>query len=150
MIMEYTTVSNLRYVKADHSAIDMDVFFTALNETVPFTATSSDPEPHCVELYNRAAAGDFGEIAEYVEPPPVVPVSVTAAQGGIALIQAGLMDDVQAVVDAPETPAEVKWAWTHAQDWQRNSPALNYLADQAGITQTQMDDLFIAAAQIQA
>lgn len=38
-------------------------------EPVPFTASPDDPEPHGVELYNRARAGEFGEIAPYVEPP---------------------------------------------------------------------------------
>jgi len=86
-----------------------------------------------------------------VEEPVVLPPSqVTAAQGGIALIQAGLMDSVQQVADAQETPAEVKWAWQRAQDWQRDSAALAYLSQRAGISDEQMDDLFIAAIQIQA
>lgn len=80
--------------------------------------------------------------------PNVPPQTVTAAQGGIALIQAGLMNAVQAVVDAPETPPEVRWAWAHATTWDRSSPALAYLANAAGITQEQMDALFIAAAGI--
>lgn len=39
-------------------------------EPVPFTASPDDTEPHGVELYNRAMAGEFGEIAPFVEPPP--------------------------------------------------------------------------------
>lgn len=38
-------------------------------EPVPFTASPDDSEPHGVELYNRAMAGEFGEISPYVEPP---------------------------------------------------------------------------------
>lgn len=38
-------------------------------EPVPFTASPNDCEPHGVELYNRAMAGEFGHIAPYVEPP---------------------------------------------------------------------------------
>lgn len=81
---------------------------------------------------------------------PAIPQTVTATQGGIALIQAGLMNGVQAVVDATETPPEVKWAWSRSQTWERDSDALGYLAQKAGLTDKQMDDLFIAAAQIQA
>ena len=80
--------------------------------------------------------------------PPGPPQSVTAAQGGIALIQAGLMDAVQSVVDATETPAEIKWAWTRATTWNRDSPALAYLSNAAGITSAQMDALFVEAAGI--
>lgn len=83
---------------------------------------------------------------EPVEPGP--PLAVSAAQGGIALIRAGLMDDVQAAADAPDTPPEIKWAWSKATVWERNSPAFNYLADKAGITDAQKDALFVDAAQI--
>jgi len=81
---------------------------------------------------------------------PTVPQSVTAAQGGIALIQAGLMTVVQEAVDAPDTPADVKWAWARAATWERGSAALAYLADKAGITAQQMDDLFVSAAESEA
>jgi hypothetical protein len=83
-------------------------------------------------------------------PPDPVPQTVGAAQGGIALIKAGLMDAVQAAVDAVDTPPEVKWAFNRAATWQRRSPALAYLAQKAGITDAQMDSLFIAADVIKA
>lgn len=35
---------------------------------IPFTASPHDPEQHGREIYAAAMAGDFGEIAEYVEP----------------------------------------------------------------------------------
>lgn len=37
-------------------------------EEMPFGATTWDPEPHGIDLYNRAKAGEFGEIAAYVAP----------------------------------------------------------------------------------
>lgn len=77
-------------------------------------------------------------------PPP----SVSAAQGGIALIRAGLMDDAQAAVDDPTTPDEVKWAWAKATIWDRTSPAFNYIADKAGITEAQKDALFVDASHV--
>lgn len=98
--------------------------------------------------------GGFAVIDPPAPPPAPDPVdpgplqSVSAAQGGIALIRAGLMDDVQAAVDAPDMPAEVKWAWDKATIWERNSPAFNYIADKAGITDAQKDALFIDANQI--
>ena len=33
---------------------------------MPFGATSYDPMPHGVDLYNRAKAGEFGEVALYI------------------------------------------------------------------------------------
>jgi hypothetical protein len=35
-------------------------------EEMPFNATSYDPEPHGVDLYNRAKAGEFGSVAPFV------------------------------------------------------------------------------------
>ena len=44
------------------------VKFEEFNEELPFLATSFDPEPHGVDLFNRAKAGEFGEVAPYVPP----------------------------------------------------------------------------------
>lgn len=100
--------------------------FALIDPPKPDTPDEPDPDP--------------------VDPGP--PQSVTAAQGGIALIRAGLMDDVQNAADAPDTPAEVKWAWAKATIWERQSPALLYLADKAGISSETMDALFVDADQI--
>lgn len=83
------------------------------------------------------------------DPPVAVPVQVvTAAQGGIALIRAGLMEAVQAAANAADTPAEVKWAFDKATEWDRGSAAFNFLADKAGISEAQRDALFEEAALI--
>lgn len=99
---------------------------------------SSSPQP------------DLG-LTEYVDEylmPITIPQSVTAAQGGIALIRAGKMESVTAVADAPSTPPDVAWAFNRAQTWERRSPMLTYLASKAGISDTELDDLFIMAASI--
>ena len=41
---------------------------TTRGETGPFLATSNDPEAHGRDLFDRAMAGEFGEIAPYVAP----------------------------------------------------------------------------------
>lgn len=131
-----------------YEKMDTDADITTLfhPDLVWLDVTPITPQP---EVGWRYDGTEFAPPLE-VAPVVVVPSVVTAAQGGIALIQAGLMTAVQAVVDAADTPAEVKWAWQRAQDWQRDSPALAYLAQRAGISKKQMDDLFIAAPLIQA
>jgi hypothetical protein len=49
-------------------AIHLTVKFAEFNEEIPFTATSYDPMSYGVDLYNRAKAGEFGTIADYVAP----------------------------------------------------------------------------------
>jgi hypothetical protein len=55
----------------DGQQILLTVKFNEFNEEFPFNATSFDPEPHGVDLYNRAKNNEFGEIASYV--PPLTP-----------------------------------------------------------------------------
>jgi hypothetical protein len=61
------------------NAIVLVVKWEEFNEEMPFGATSYDPMPHGVDLYNRAKAGEFGSIAPFV-PPEVVQPSSQGAQ----------------------------------------------------------------------
>ena len=85
---------------------------------------------------------------ELVEPVPDV---ITPRQAKIALLQAGLLDDVEAAVAAipDETTrriAQVEWEYAHEvrRDW----PLLVQVAAQMGLTDVQVDELFLAGARI--
>lgn len=52
----------------DGQQIFLIVKFAEFNTELPFTATSFDPMPYGVELYNRAKAGEFGAIAKFIDP----------------------------------------------------------------------------------
>ena len=82
---------------------------------------------------------------------PQVPQQVTRAQGKVVLIQMGLWPQVVAFVaaipdDTQRALADV--ALNDTQFWRRTSPFLNQAADALGITQAQMDQLFIAASEV--
>jgi hypothetical protein len=66
--LEYAT--NPIYGNVEGTNIQLNVKWAEFNEIHPFAATSFDPMPHGVDLYNRAKAGEFGAIAVYVPPPP--------------------------------------------------------------------------------
>lgn len=53
------------------------------------------------------------------------------------------MTAMQAAADAPDTPVDVRRAWERVATWQRSSMALAYLADNAGVSAQQMDDVFL-------
>jgi hypothetical protein len=58
---------------AEGASIVLIVKWEEFTEEMPFAAMPSDPEPHGVDLFNRAVAGEFGEVAPYVAPiQPVV------------------------------------------------------------------------------
>jgi hypothetical protein len=50
----------------DGQQIQLIVRFEEINQELPFNATSYDCESHGVDLYNRAKAGEFGEVAPFV------------------------------------------------------------------------------------
>lgn len=83
--------------------------------------------------------------------PPGPPTVVTRAQGKAALIQAGLWADVLAYVDAIADPTEqalARVALDDTTEWRRDSPFLATAAAALGLSETQLDDLFVTAAAI--
>ena len=62
------SATNPRWGTEDKSTVHLDVKFEEFNEVLPFLATPYDPMPYGVDLYNRAIAGEFGPIGDYVAP----------------------------------------------------------------------------------
>ncbi len=77
--------------------------------------------------------------------PPAVPTSVTRLQARLALIDAALWDAVTAYFTDPARTAAEQAFWEDAVNWQRNDPVLNAGATALGLTEQQVDDLFVAA-----
>ena len=77
-----------------------------------------------------------------------IPKEVTPYQARIALLQAGYLDAVEALMANPETPAAARIAWEYAISFQRHSAFINALASALGLTEEQIDNLFRSAAQV--
>lgn len=84
------------------------------------------------------------------QPQPEVPAVVSRFQARAALHLAGLLESVEAMMAAPETGAIAKLAWADAQEFKRESPTIAALSASLGLSDSQLDELFIAAAQIDA
>ena len=86
-----------------------------------------------------------------IDPPPVeVPASVTMRQARLALLHAGLLDDVEAALAAiPDDTARraAQIEWEYAQDVERDSPWVQQLATALGLDAAMLDELFITARQ---
>lgn len=81
----------------------------------------------------------------YTPPPqpeiePSVPIAVSAAQGRLALLNAGLLDQVKAAVAQADEATNI-W-FEYATEWRRDHPILNALGAQLGLSSEQIDDLF--------
>lgn len=67
----YTAVRNCKWVNAEHTKIDCEVNFdhVAFEEWTPFCADPTDMfAPYCKEIFDKAAAGEFGAVEEYIAP----------------------------------------------------------------------------------
>lgn len=76
--------------------------------------------------------------------------AITPRQARLALLSAGLLDTVQqAFAGLPEpqrTAAQIEWEYSVSID--RASPLVAQFGPILGLTEAQIDDLFIAAAQL--
>ncbi len=94
---------------------------------------------------------DDTEVPDMPRPTPIVPASVSRAQGKTALINAGLWPAVLAAVDAIEDATQRALAEVALHDtttWERMSPTLNALAFGLGMNDAQLDALFVSASQV--
>jgi len=77
-----------------------------------------------------------------------VPETISAPQARVALHRVGLLANVNALVNDPSTPEEVKIFWEYEPNLNRDSPALNAMAGLLGLNDAALDDLFRSAAEI--
>jgi hypothetical protein len=83
-------------------------------------------------------------------PPDPVPDSVSMRQARLALLGAGLLDAVEATIAAMEG-AEGKAAqieWEYATEVRRDSPLVAGLTAALGLTEEQLDSLFLQAVAL--
>lgn len=96
-----------------------------------------------------SGAGDDQWIICTVDPatlPPTVPRSITPRQCRIILAQQGLLASVEATIAGMDEPTRI--TWEYALEFRRDDPLLNALGVQLGLTSEQIDQFFIAAAQL--
>lgn len=77
---------------------------------------------------------------------PPVPSVVTRRQAMLALLAAGKLDAVEAVIS--QAPRAVQITWEAAQDFERTNPLIEALAPQIGLTESDIDSLFSEAAKL--
>lgn len=86
-----------------------------------------------------------GNVAEPLEVPVLIP-SVTPAQAKLALDDSGLLDDVETVVNNHPVRAVKIW-YENANYWERGNPYVQALGIELGLTEEQIDELFVAASK---
>lgn len=112
-------------------------------------AQMANPDAVCVD----AVEGGIGWVwdGSNLTPPLItvaqkVPISVTMRQGRLALLQAGLLAQVQSAIDAQGDAEKIEWEY--AQTIDRNSPLVAALAAALSLDDAALDSLFISAANL--
>lgn len=105
-------------------------------------------------LVDARSGGSIGEVfsggANAAPPPaPAPPTIVTMRQARRALLDAGLLDAVAVAIagiadDTQRARADVEWST--ARDVDRNNPFTQFMAASLGLTNADMDALFLAAS----
>ena len=109
----------------------------------------ADPaHPFYQEYLEWLAEGNTPE--PYVAPPTPIPATVTRFQALATLAVGGWLDTVHVYIDALPRSNVQRLAWENATDWERTSPTVNAIAAMLGLSDAQVDDLFIAASQVSA
>lgn len=100
---------------------------------------------------DRAAIG-ITELEDLPVDPPVVriPASVSMRQARLALLGAGVLSQVDAAINAMPEPQKTaaKITWEYSAEVQRHNGLVSQMAPALGLTEAQIDALFIAAAQL--
>jgi len=85
---------------------------------------------------------------EIVEEPIQVPQSVTALQGLLAIDAAGMAEAYEAWATDPARAFAEKAFINRAQVWNRADPLMIGAATALGLSEAQMDELFILGATL--
>lgn len=79
-------------------------------------------------------------------PMPSIPGSVSMRQARLALLNAGLLDDVEAAVATAGRAAQIEWEF--ATEVRRNHPLITIVQAEQGMSDAQIDELFAGAAKL--
>lgn len=135
---------NLRFVDAERTKIDCEADFSHVKDgPFGFTADKNDVEPHGREIFAELISGDYGPIAEYVAPPPVLVGSFKFRK---MLNKSGLREAVEAYVK--KSSQDVQDEWQLSIVLQRSGPFVLALQKALKKTDKEMDDLFRSAISL--
>lgn len=116
--------------------------------------------PTQMQLFRDKAAeygtllDDYADLISAIEsayvppdPEPVqVPQVITIRQAKLALLSAGLLDDVDAAIAQADRATQIEWEY--ATEVHRNWLTLRSVQGAGGLTDEQVDELFIRAASL--
>lgn len=138
-----------RYALINDSTV---VTVVEMSEEQATAALTAFEVVHLLAADSKCAGGWFYAGGDVVAPEVVahVPAEVTMRQARLALLAAGLLDDVETAIDAMEEPtqtaARIEWEYSNAL--QRDNALVAALGPALGLSTNAVDNLFRAAAAL--
>lgn len=120
------------------------------NNRIAATATDEYTGPD--EFITAPAGFDITRMGDYVYANGAIsipsPQVVTMRQARLALLGAGLLDDIDAAINSLPSPQKeaARIEWEYSQEVQRHNGFVSVLVPILGLTEAQTDALFITAA----
>ena len=115
--------------------------FTDATNTVVYRINDDGScESHLVEVI--ADWLEAGNTPEPADIPPVVIPTLSMRQARLALLGAGLLDEIEAAITTPENRI---W-WDYSTTVERNHPLVCSVLDSLGKSAGEIDALFVEAA----
>ena len=104
-----------RSLKFNHlGSVDMEINHERYG-WIPYTAQPNDIEASCTEFYNKAMAGEFGEIAPYESPP------LAEIEFNMRVIRNSLLVTSD-WTQLPDVPQKIKDSWAVYRQALRDVP----------------------------
>lgn len=94
-----------------------------------------------------ARVGDFWDGESFTAPPaplPSIPKVVSRAQFILALLEIGLLDEVEAVIEQADRATQINYR--ERLEFERDFPLISTMAAVLGKTDAEIDALFLLAA----
>ena len=99
-----------------------------------------------VAVWNGAEWRVFPEYPQNPSPPAPIPQAVSMRQARLALLAAGLLDLVETAIAGAGPAAKIEW--DYATEVQSASGLVPAMATALGLTDAQIDALFVTAATL--
>jgi hypothetical protein len=128
--------ANPSYMKTDFEFIETPDLYEYSGSTFNLVAD-----------WEQIKADREAEALTGVETINNVPQVISMRQARLALLQNGLLATVTSAIESG-TDEEMKIEWEYAMDVRRDWESLNTMATSLGITEKQLDELFILAGSL--
>ena len=122
------------------------MWFIKLDSNNVVIEKSCNMQDGYVEVNGDVVCGQIMQAdGSFINPiiPTVIPQTITPRQARLKLLEVGLLDELEVVIT---TNRAWQIEWEYATEVKRDSPLIEAIATQSGLTEEQIDQMFKEAS----